>query len=223
VLSEVEFSGLQARIQCAKYQKKNGTGYLVEEMTSHSIRATYVERKKRSNEIVDPFGGIQTVEWFEFISYPFSFERQSGILEITGTFRSVSPLIQQLGVLTNWKAAFEPLVLEPARMLDFLANEKVRFDVTFLDAVGLTLSVNASAGVRATGKSSVLKDLKRMVGGRAFTVSRVTIQVLRPEEAFEIDVSAAGKVIVEGTSPDYGVSLCRRAIGWTVERTRSKV
>lgn len=208
------FTEFEERLRKAGYSEKSGVGFLADRLTPQHIEATYIERKLRKSEIAGPLGNVQRLEWFEFITYLFMFDRRRRIVEIDSSARSLAPLIQQFGALAGWKSSFEPLILEPAQFLDFLRNGNFKFDVTKLKADDVTLSINTATSLEVIGQTSILKDLDRLLGPRKRTITSFAIIVTERSKTFRIDVSNAGRIVTESAAYDDALALCRKAVDW---------
>jgi hypothetical protein len=216
--AEEAFSEFEKRLRKTRYSERSGLGFLADKLTSDQIEATYVERKLRKTKITGPLGNVQRLEWFEFTTYKFLFERQRCTVEIDSSARTLAPLIQQFGTLAGWTASFEPLTLEPVRFLMFLKTEGVKFDVNRLKVDDVTLSVNTSAFIEVIGQKSVLNDLEKLLGQRKRTITSLSVTIVGLSKSFRIDMTSAGRIVAEGAAYEEALALCRRAVDWSQTR-----
>lgn len=211
-LSVAEFREIQTRIAALRYGASSPNGFLCDRLTDRVIDGTLIETKRRESQIIGPSGEKQKLQWIDFRVIRFVFDRQLRLVETDASSRNLRPLFQQLGVASGWAASFEPITVEPSRMLDFLEREKVKFNVVRLYASDISVGENVIASVALKGRDINVDDLKSILKARPFTISRVILDLQLDSGQCTVDMSVSGKLVIEGDSVAECAVICRRGM-----------
>lgn len=144
------------KIQGLSYSIERHKGFIIEEKRKNYILAKYIEEKKITKEIINPFGNIETIEFKDFliISFKLTFENK-WILEIYNKPRSIKPLTNQLSNMIGYGFYIEEVKLDLLQIIQQLELEIATVSIVKIELFNINIQNQALGQMLITSSKDI--------------------------------------------------------------------
>ncbi|MDP9809896.1 hypothetical protein J2W42_002755 [Rhizobium tibeticum] len=175
--TRLSLSDLAGRLRDGPYTDEKGGGFILDQVRSDFIVASYVERVTRIEEVTDPFGRSQRYERTEYDLQRFRVLDHGSTIEMVSPSRSSNTLITRLLEATDFDVTVAPISIDPMDWWSrFSRLMSVQGVLDRVEVRNLLVGEGALAQIKVEGGGDVAEVLRRMVDLEIVTFDKVRVR-----------------------------------------------
>lgn len=162
------------------FSKELKDGFILKKITPTEITGKYIEEKKFTREIFDPFGEKQIITAMDYITIDFKFIKNSDkwLLEIYSKPRSLKSFSNKIGKLVGYGFFISSINIDLLALIPLLESEFKQISISKIEIHDININDIALGQLILTGNQDIRKSINNfLINKKDYTVKSIKASI----------------------------------------------
>lgn len=164
---------ISRRLLAQQYDEDTGKGFILSVCGEKKIAGKFVEKLTERSFQTDPFGNESEAFITTYYVSKFSFESESGLIELESPPRSLRKLINEFHSLVGLGMELSVIKVDPLVWLNKMETKFKPVIVRHISSSGITIPKNGLAKISVSGKKDIRYEFSKLVGEKLRVIEAV--------------------------------------------------